>query len=93
MSEINEELYQGYLNKLRNKLYGLLCEYEKNREWEKFLDTILIELLGYPEESRGINYYTLYSKISSLRYLNYKYFRTTVFECMNIISKTIYIIR
>ena len=87
MSEINEELYQGYLNKLRNKLYGLLCEYEKNREWEKFLDTILIELLGQPEESRGINYYTLYSKISSLRYLNYKYFRTTVFECMNIISK------
>ena len=36
MSEINEELYQGYLNKLRNKLYGLLCEYEKNREWENF---------------------------------------------------------
>lgn len=87
MSELTTEFYQGYLNRLRNKLYGLLCEYEKNREWEKFLDAILIELLGLPEESRGINYYTLYSKISSLRYLSHKYFRTTVFECMALVGK------
>lgn len=87
MSELTKELYQGYLNRLRNKLYGLLCEYEKEREWEKFLDAILIELMGLPEESRGINYYTLYSKISSLRYLRYEYFRTTVFECMSILGK------
>lgn len=40
---------EGYNNKLKNKLYGLLCEREKNREWEKFLDSILIELYGYPE--------------------------------------------
>ena len=82
-----KEIGDAYINQFKNKLYGLLCEYEKKGEWEKFLDSLLIELLGYPEESRGINYYTLYSKISSLRYLNYKYFRTTVFECMNIISK------
>ena len=46
------ELREGYNNKLRNKLYGLLCEREKNREWEKFLDSILVELLGYPEEEK-----------------------------------------
>ena len=87
MSELTKELYQGYLNKLKNKLYGLLCEYEKEREWEKFLDAILIELMGMPEESRGINYYTLYSKLSSLRFLKYEYFRTTIFECMNLLGK------
>ena len=82
------ELKEGYNNKLRNKLYGLLCEREKNREWEKFLDSILVELLGYPEEEKTINYYVLYFKLSSLRYLRYDYFRSTVFDCMNLLGKS-----
>ena len=75
------------MNKLKNKLFGLLCEYEKNREWEKFLDSILIELQGFDEDEKTINYYVLYHKISSLRYLKYDYFRTTVFDCMSLLSK------
>ena len=47
---------EGYSNKLKNKLFGLLCEFEKKGEWEKFLDSILTELLGIPETSRTINY-------------------------------------
>ena len=82
-----DEVEEGYNNKLKNKLFGLLCEFEKNREWEKFLDAILVELMGFPEEGRGINYYILYFKISSLRFLNYKYFRATIFDCMNILGK------
>ena len=73
--------------KLKSQLYGLLCEYEKNREWESFLDSIIIELLGYPEEEKTVSYYRLFHKVSSLRYLSYKYFRTTIFDCMNLISK------
>lgn len=80
-------MQEGYNNKLKNKLFGLLCEFEKNREWEPFLDSILIELLGFPEEERTINYYTLYHKVASLRYLRYEYFRTTVFDCMSLIQK------
>ena len=80
------ELKEAYTNKLKNKLFGLLCEYEKDREWEKFLDSILIELLGYAEEEKTINYYILYYKLSSLRYLRYEYFRSTIFDCMGLIS-------
>ena len=72
--------------KLKSELYGLLCEYEKGREWEAFLDSIIIELLGYPEEEKTVSYYKLFHKVSSLRYLSYKYFRTTIFDCMNLIS-------
>lgn len=72
--------------KLKSELYGLLCEYEKGREWEAFLDSIIIELLGYPEEEKTASYYKLFHKVSSLRYLSYKYFRTTIFDCMNLIS-------
>ena len=78
---------EGYNNKLKNKLFGLLCEFEKNREWEKCLDSIIIELMGIPEDERTINYYILMYKLSSLRYLRYEYFRSTIFDCMTLISK------
>ena len=85
--QINEAMKEAYDNKLKNKRFGLLCEFEKGREWEKFLDSILIELYGFEEEERTINYYALCHKLASLKYLNYKYFRTTVFDCMNLVGK------
>ena len=77
----------GVQARLKSQLYGLLCEYEKERDWTAFLDSIIIELMGYPEEEKTPTYYVLFHKISSLRYLSYKYFRTTIFDCMNLISK------
>ena len=74
-------------SRLKGQLYGLLCEYEKERDWEAFLDSIIIELMGFPEEEKTASYYILFHKVSSLRYLSYKYFRTTIFDCMNLISK------
>lgn len=81
------EVKEAYGNKLKSQLFGLLCEYEKERNWEPFLDSIIIELLGFEEDKKTINYYRLFYKISSLRYLSYKYFRTTIFDCMNLITK------
>lgn len=77
---------EGYNNRLKNKLFGLLCEFEKNGEWESFLDSIVIELNGVPKEEQTINYLTLMHKINMLRYLKYEYFRKTIFDCMNLIS-------
>ena len=84
---MNTQVRESYNNKLKSKLFGLLCEREKGRDWEKFLDSILIELMGYSEEERTINYYTLFHKLSTLRYLRYEYFRGTIFDCMDLISK------
>lgn len=84
---MNNENYEGYINKLKNRLFGLLCEREKNGEWEKFLDSILIELYSFSDERKTINYYTLYAKLSSLKYLRYDYFRSTIFSCMSILGK------
>lgn len=82
-----DSIKEGYNNKMRSKLFGLLCEREKNNsEWEKFLDSILIELMGYKDEDKTINYYILYSKLASLRFLRFNYFRKTIFDCMNLIS-------
>ena len=84
---MNSQIKEAYNNKLKSKLFGLLCEREKGREWEKFLDSILLELMGYSEESRTINYYILFCKLSTLKYLRYEYFRSTIFDCMDLISK------
>lgn len=84
---MNTQVKEGYNNKLKSKLFGLLCEREKGREWERFLDSIIIELMGYPEELKTINYYILYYKISTLRYLSWTYFRSTIFDCMDLVSK------
>ena len=84
---MNSQVQEAYNNKLKNKLFGLLCEREKGRDWERFLDSILIELMGYSEESKTINYYILFYKLSTLKYLKYEYFRGTIFDCMDLISK------
>ena len=84
---MNPQIQEAYNNKLKSKLFGLLCEREKGRDWEKFLDSILIELMGYSEESKTINYYILFYKMSTLNYLKYEYFRGTIFDCMDLISK------
>lgn len=85
--ELVKEAREGYQNKLKNKLYGLLCEFERNREWEKYLDSIIIEIKDFSNEEKTINYYILIDKLTSLKYLRYEYFRSTIFECMTLISK------
>jgi hypothetical protein len=82
-----KEIHAAYLNKFKGKLYGLLCEREKNNpNWERFLDNIMIELIGFPEEYRTINYETILIKLGTCRYLRFQYFRTTILECMNLIG-------
>lgn len=83
---MSTEVYAGYLDKLKNRLFGLLCEREHNGEWEKFLDTIIIEIMGFEESRRTINYYSLCYKLNSLKYLDWYYFRKTIFECMNLLN-------
>lgn len=80
----NNITFDGYKNKLKGRLYGLLCEKEKNGEWEKFLDSIIIEVRGLGAQS--INWWPLMGKLYELRYLSYEYFRKTIFESINLIG-------
>lgn len=83
-SNIANETFDGYKNKLKGRLYGLLCEREKDGEWEKFLDSLVIELYGLGANS--INWWPLIGKVNMLKYLSYEYFRKTIFECMNLVG-------
>lgn len=80
-------LSEDYRNKLKNRLFGLLCECEKGREWRKYLDAILIELYGFDEVNKTAAYYHLVHNLSSCRYLAYEFFRSTIFDCMSLVDK------
>lgn len=77
----------AYKNKLKNKLFALLCEREENGEWEKFLDNLYIEIFGNPHIIKTINYLELKAKMGSLRYLDYQYFRSTIFSCISLLGE------
>lgn len=80
-------LTEEYRNKLKNRLFGLLCEYEKNREWRRYLDAILIELYGFDKENQNAAYFHLVHNLSSCRFLSYEFFRSTIFDCMSLVEK------
>ena len=60
--------FDGYKNKLKGRLYGLLCEREKDGEWEKYLDSLRIELYGLGANS--INWWPLIGKINMLQFMS-----------------------
>jgi hypothetical protein len=68
---MEEKSWEGYINLLKNKFFNLLCTREENGEWEKFLDSLIIEIAGFDESHKNINYWRLYNKTNSLKYLRY----------------------
>lgn len=81
------EMRNGYINHLKNKIFGILCEFEKNGNWERILDSVLIELMGIPDDERPIDFYTIYYKLSSARYLQHKYLRTNILDVMALLGR------
>ena len=71
----------------KNKIYGLLCEREKEGSWEQFLENILLDLANIKEENRSYEYYELVSKLSFCKYLSYKYYRKILFECIRLVDR------
>ena len=72
---------------LKNRLYGLLCERENEGQWEEFLDNILLDLTSYSNEEKSFDHYQLIAKLTSCKYLSYKYYRKVIFESMTLIDK------
>ena len=61
MIDVKETYKEGYKDNMKKKLYGLLREREKDGEWEKFLDSILIELMGYDDNKKTIELFIIAS--------------------------------
>ena len=82
---ISNEEYCSYLKTLTNKIYKLLPLKEEGLDWEKHLDTIMIEISGFGSLV-GVQP-SLISLLAKLESLNserdFMSYRKTIFECLN----------
>lgn len=76
--------------RLVNQLWKLIPMRENEENWEKQLDTVILEIAGLSE----IFYLTpqflqLWSKLEGLKVisLSFKVYRKTIFECINLLQE------
>lgn len=86
VSSLDMELY---LITLKNKVYKLLPLREENSEWNKYLNTIIVEVSGLSELFTEIpRLITLLSKLEGLyKTEDFMLYRRTIFECLSLIEE------
>lgn len=83
--KIDSNLYCEYL---KGKYFGILGDYEKKKDYEPLIESLLIELLGLTEDFDSDDLYKLYTKTASLKFLKYKYLRKAILkDCMPLVEK------
>lgn len=82
---ISKEEYNSYLKTLTNKVYKLLPLREEGLDWDKHLNTIMIEISGFGSLiGAQPNLISLLAKLESLNSeINFMSYRKTIFECLN----------
>ncbi len=87
--DINEENFAGYIDAIKNKVYKLLPLKEENLQWEKFLQTILIELSGFNRIAvNEVSMLVVLSKLEGLYEIkDFATYRKTIFECLNALEE------
>lgn len=81
--------FELYLISLKNKIYKLLPLREEGLEWQKYLNTILIEVSGLNELfDNKVGLIALLSKLEGLYKLeDFMLYRRTIFECLSNIEE------
>ena len=82
---ISKEEYNSYLKTLTNKVYKLLPLREEGLDWDKYLNTIMIEISGFGSLiGAQPSLISLLAKLESLNSeRNFMSYRKTIFECLN----------
>lgn len=81
--------FELYCIGLKNKIYKLLPLREEEQEWQKYLNSIIVEVSGlsviFKDKTKLIS---LVSKLEGLyRLEDFMTYRRTIFECLNLIEE------
>ena len=77
---------EGYSNYLVGKYFGILKDREKNKSYDKLLDSLVLDLIGMVHEYDCVNLHKLFYKTLSLKYLTYPLFRENIMECIKLVK-------
>ena len=88
--KFSEEVIRKNITRLTNQMWKLIPMRENEENWEKQLETVIIEVVGLNEIFVMCpTFLQLLSKLEGLRVkeMNFELDRKTVFECINIIQE------
>lgn len=74
--------------RLTNQLWKLIPMREHEEDWQKQLETVLLEIVGLNEIFVGPIFLQLISKLEGLRIqeTSFEFYRKTIFECISILQ-------
>lgn len=76
------------IRRLTNQLWKLIPMRENEEDWQKQLDTVILELVGLNEIFIGPIYLQALSKLEALKVkdIDFELYRKTIFECISLIQ-------
>ena len=85
---IPEEDVNKNVRRLTNQLWKLIPMREHGEDWQKQLDTVILEIAGLNEIFMGSAFLQTLSKLEALRIkeTNFELYRKTIFECISLIQ-------
>ena len=90
--EMPIEVIIADLNRLTNQLWKLIPMRENGEEWDKQLDTVIIDIAGKSEIFiHNSQFLQLLSKLEGLKAVDVEFniYRKTVFECINLLNEKV----
>ena len=86
--DIPEEDVNKNVRRLTNQLWKLIPMREHEEDWQKKLDTVILEIAGLNEIFMGSAFLQTLSKLEALRIkeTNFELYRKTIFECISLIQ-------
>ena len=76
------------IRRLTNQLWKLIPMRENEENWQKQLDTVILEFVGLNEIFIGPIYLQALSKLEALKVkeVDFELYRKTIFECISLIQ-------
>ena len=83
-----EDLYTN-VKRLTNQMWKLIPMREHEEDWEKQLNTVIVEIAGLNEIFITPHFLQLLSKLEGLRIqeTDFELYRKTVFECISLLQE------
>lgn len=79
------------IRRLTNQLWKLIPMRENEEDWQKQLDTVLLEFVGLNEIFIGPTFLQALSKLEGLKAkeVDFDFYRKTIFECISLIQRLV----
>ena len=86
----SKEEIKNEILRLTNQMWKLIPMWENNENWNKQLETVIVDIAGKDEIFlHNSHFLQLLSKLEGLRVedIEFNIFRKTIFECINLINE------